>query len=133
MTQLLYLYNLNNIILSFLRRDNLEGQRLRQILNWSSVLVRKAIQKIVAYCILSLWKLIHLVKRPEWMHWWGMSYKRDTVYWWLVCHGFRIFMIVLEECDILRSKPTVGSVCGGVCRIFPFIKLRRCRVTYKRP
>ena len=47
--------------------------------------------------------------------------------------GFRLIMILLEECDILRSKPTVGSVCGGVFRILPFIKLMVYRVTYKRP
>jgi len=25
-----------------------------------------------------------------------------------------------EEHDIFRSKPTVGSVCGGMCRDLPF-------------
>ena len=26
-----------------------------------------------------------------------------------------------EEQDIFRSKPTVGSVCGGICRALPFL------------
>ena len=25
-----------------------------------------------------------------------------------------------EEHDMFRSKPTVGSVCGGICRALPF-------------
>ena len=27
-----------------------------------------------------------------------------------------------EEHDIFRSKPTVGSVCGGMCRALPFAR-----------
>ncbi len=26
-----------------------------------------------------------------------------------------------EEHDMFRSKPTAGSVCGGICRALPFI------------
>ena len=32
-------------------------------------------------------------------------------------------MTILEEHGMFRNKPTVGSVCGGMCRALPLAKI----------
>ena len=39
----------------------------------------------------------------------------------LVTSLFLLHYTNAEKRGILRSKPTVGSVCGGMCRTLPFV------------